>query len=45
MDTGEAIPSNMSVARDNFMSMHCLVDANHAGDTETRQSQTGILSF
>ena len=27
------------------MSMHCFVDANHAGDTETRQSQTGILLF
>jgi hypothetical protein len=24
---------------------HCFVDANHAGDTETRRSQTGILLF
>jgi hypothetical protein len=27
------------------MMTHCFVDANHAGDTETRQSQTGILLF
>ena len=27
------------------MSTHYFVDANHAGDTETRQSQTGILLF
>ena len=27
------------------MSTHCFVDANHAGDTETRRSQTGILLF
>ncbi len=27
------------------MSTHCFVDANHAGDTKTRPSQTGILLF
>ena len=27
------------------MSTHCFVDANHAGDTGTRRSQTGILLF
>ena len=27
------------------MSEHCFVEANHADDTETRQSQTGILFF
>ncbi len=27
------------------MSTHCFVDANHAGNTETRRSQTGILLF
>jgi hypothetical protein len=27
------------------MSMQWFVDANHAGDTKTRRSQTGILSF
>ena len=27
------------------MSTHCFIGANHAGDTETRQNQTGILFF
>ena len=27
------------------MLTHCFVDVNHAGDTETRQSHTGILFF
>ena len=27
------------------MFTHCFVDDNHAGDTETRKSQTGILLF
>jgi hypothetical protein len=44
-DATEAIPGNMPTARGNFMSTHCFVDANHAGDTETRRSQTGILLF
>ena len=35
----------MPVARGNFILTHCFVDANHDGDTETRQSQTGILLF
>ena len=35
----------MPVARGNFMSAHCFVDANHVGDTETRKFQTGILLF
>ena len=33
----EAISGNIPVARGNFMSTHCCVDANHAGDTETRK--------
>ena len=41
----EEIPGNMPVARGNFMSTHCFVDANHTGDTETRRFQTGILLF
>ena len=44
-DTEEAIPGNMTVARGNFMLTHCFVDANHSGDTETRQSHTRILLF
>ena len=35
----------MPVARGKFMSTNCFVDANNAGDTETRLSQTGILFF
>ena len=41
----KSIPGNMPVSRDNFMSTHCFVDANHDGCTEMRQSQTGILLF
>jgi hypothetical protein len=44
-DAREAIPGNMPKPRGNPMSTHCFVDANHAGDTETRRSQTGILLF
>ena len=44
-DGTEAIPKNKPVPRGNDMSTHCFVDANHAGDTETRRSQTGILLF
>jgi hypothetical protein len=44
-DAEEAIPGNMPKPRGNLMTTHCFVDANHAGDTETRRSQTGILLF
>ena len=44
-DPDEATPGNMTAARGKFMSIHCFVDVNHAGDTDTRQSQTGILLF
>jgi hypothetical protein len=44
-DASEAIPGNMPAPRGNSMTTHCFVDANHAGDTETRRSQTGILLF
>jgi hypothetical protein len=44
-DAEEAIPPNMPKPRGLHMSTHCFVDANHAGDTETRRSQTGILLF
>ena len=44
-DAKEAIPGNMPKPRGNVMSTHCFVDANHASDTETRRSQTGILLF
>ena len=35
----------MPVARGDFILMHCFLDKNHAGDTEARRSQTGILLF
>ena len=41
----EAIPLNMPKPRDNSVSTHCFVDANHAGNKVTRRSQTGILIF
>ena len=44
-DSKEAIPENIPVSRGNFMSTHCFVDANNAGDTETRLSHTCILLF
>ena len=33
------------MARDNVVSTHCFVDADHAGNRVTRRSQTGILLF
>ena len=44
-DTDEVIPGNIPVARSNFMSTHCFVDANHTGDIKTRRYHTGILLF
>ena len=44
-DAEEAIPGDMPQPRGNFMSTHCFVDANHAGNTVNRRSQTGILIF
>ena len=41
----EAIPPNMPTPRGNAMSIHCFVDANLAGNTVTRRSQTGVLIF
>ena len=44
-DAKYSIQGNMPAARGKFMWTHCFVDVNPAGDTETRQSQTGILLF
>jgi hypothetical protein len=44
-DAEGAIPENKPEPRGKSMSTHCFVNANHAGDTETRRSQTGILLF
>lgn len=39
----EEMPPNMPKPLGNPVHMTCFVDANHAGDTVTRRSQTGIL--
>ena len=44
-DAKEAIPVNMPKPRGRAVSTHCFVDANLAGNTVTRRSQTGILIF
>ena len=44
-DAKEAIPGDMPKPRGNSMSTHCFVDVNHAVNTVTRRSQTGILIF
>ena len=44
-DSQEEIPGNIPVVRGNFMSAHCFIAADHAGDTETRLSHTSILFF
>jgi hypothetical protein len=44
-DASEAIPENKPEHRGKSMWTHCFVDANHAGDTEARRSQPGILLF
>ena len=41
----EVIPPNMPKPPGNSVSMHCFVDANHAGNKVTRRSQKGILIF
>jgi hypothetical protein len=44
-DAKEAISENKLEPRGKSMLTHCFVNANHAGVTETRQSQAGILLF
>ena len=44
-DAKKAIQGDMLKPRGNSMSTHCFVDANHAVNTVTRRSQTGILLF
>jgi hypothetical protein len=41
----EAIPGDAPKPRGNYVSTHCFVDADHAGNRVTRRSQTGILLF
>ena len=44
-DIKEAIPEDMPCPRGQSVSMHCFIDADHAGNTATRRSQTGLLLF
>ncbi len=41
----EPIPGDAPEPRGNFVSTHCFVDADHAGNRVTRRSQSGILLF
>jgi hypothetical protein len=43
MEGSGAIPENKPEPQGKSMLTHCFVNANHAGDTETRQSQSSIL--
>lgn len=44
-DVAEELPPKMPTPRGNSVDIHCFVDANHAGNTVTRRSHTGILIF
>jgi hypothetical protein len=44
-DAEEAIPSNCPEPRGRPVQINCFVDADHAGNTVTRRSQTGILLY
>ena len=44
-DASEAITRNMPVHIGNFMLTHCVVNTNHAGDTNKILSQTEISLF
>jgi hypothetical protein len=41
----EPIPGDAPEPRGNALSMHCFVDADHAGNRITRRSHTGIIIF
>ena len=44
-DAQEAIPPNAPEPRGNSVTVHCFVDASHAGCQVTRRSHTGVLIF
>ena len=44
-DVEEAIPEDMPPPRGQSVSTHCFVNADHAGNTVTRRSQTSLLLF
>ena len=44
-DTREQVPNDMPPPRGHAVSSRCFIDADHASNTVTRRSQTGILIF
>jgi hypothetical protein len=44
-DATEELPPKMPTPRGNPVVMSCFVDADHAGDKQTRRSQTGFIIF
>ena len=44
-DAKEQVPTDMPPPSGHAVSTHCFVDADHASNTVTRRSQTGILIF
>jgi len=44
-DVVEELPPRMPEPRGNAVTIHCFVDADHAGNSVTRRSHTGILIF
>ena len=44
-DAKEQVPVDMPTPRGHAVSTHCFVDADHASNTVTRRSPTGILIF
>ena len=44
-DAKQQLPIDMPPPRGHAVSSHCFVDADHASNTMTRRSQTGILIF
>ena len=44
-DAKEAIPKDAPTPRGRSVSTHSFVDADHASNTVTRRSQTGVLLF
>ena len=44
-DAKEDLPSNIPEPRGKSVQVNCYVDADHAGDTVTRRSHTGIMVF
>ena len=44
-DAKEAFPGDMPPPRGESVLMHCFIDSDHAGNTVTRRSQTGLLLF